>query len=66
MDKDWPAVLWNIQRVRQVWGWLGELIRRERSYLILSEKFYCVVVQAVLLYRSETWVLTAAMMQNLE
>ena len=65
-DEDWPAVLCNIFRARQVWGLFGKLLRREVLDLIISEKFYHVVVQAVLLFGYETWVLTAAMIQNLE
>ena len=34
--------------------------------LILSEKFYRVVVQVVLLFRADTWVLLADMLKNLE
>ena len=29
VDKDWPAVLRNIRRERQVWGRLGKLLRWE-------------------------------------
>ena len=34
--------------------------------MIVSENFYRVVVQAVLLFGAETWVLTAAMLEKLE
>ena len=61
-EDDCPAVLRNIQRVRQVWGRLGKFLRREGADPIISEKFYRVVVQAVLLFGSETWVLSAAML----
>ena len=61
-DDDCPTVLRNIQRVRQVWGRLGKFLRREGADPIISEKFYRVVVQAVLLFGSETWVLSAAML----
>ena len=65
-DKDCPEVLRNIRRERQVWGRLGKFPRREGADPIISEKFYCAVVQEVLLFGSETWVLTAAMLQKLE
>ena len=61
---DWPVVLCNICRVRQVWGCLGKLLRREGADPILSKKFYPVVVQAVLLFGAETWVLLAAMLKK--
>ena len=42
------------------------MLRQEGADPIISEKFYCAVVQAVLLFGSETWVLTAAILQKLE
>ena len=42
------------------------MLRRDGADPIILEKFYRTVVQALLLFGSETWVLTAAMMQNLE
>ena len=65
-DEDWPAFLRNIWRARKVWGKLGKFLRREGGEPIISEKFYRAVVQEVLLFGSETWVLTAAMLQNLK
>ena len=65
-DNDWPALLLNIRRKRQVWGLLGKLLRRDGADPIILEKFYRVVVQAVILFGSETWVLTAALIKNLE
>ena len=65
-DEDWPTVIHDIRRARQFWGRLGKLLRREGADPIISEKFYRTVVQAVLLFGSETWVLTAAMMQNIK
>ena len=65
-DEDWPAVLRNIERVRQVWGRLGKLLRREGADLIVPEKFYQAVVQAVIIFGAGKWVLTATMLQKLE
>ena len=65
-DDDWPAVLRNIRRARQVWGRLGKLPRREGADPIISAKFYRAVVQAVLLFVAETWVLSEAMLNKLE
>ena len=41
-------------------------MRREGADMIISAKFYRSVVQAVLLFRDETWVLLAAMLKKLE
>ena len=57
MDDDFPAVRQNIMRARSVWGRLGTLLRREGADPKVSESFYRAVVQAILLYGSETWVL---------
>ena len=65
-DEDWLNVIRDIQRARQFWGRLGKLLRREGSDPIISENFYRTVVQAVLIFGSKTWVLMAAMMQNIE
>ena len=51
---------------RKVWGRLGKFLRREGADPIISEKFYHTLVQAVILFGYETWVLTAEIMQNLE
>ena len=44
-----------------MWGWLGKLLRREGEDLTVSEKLYHAVVQVVLLFGAETWVITEAM-----
>ena len=41
-------------------------MRREGADQIISEKLYRTVVQAVILFGSETWVLTSAMLKNIE
>ena len=63
---DWPEVLCNIWRARKVLERLGKLLRQERADLRILAKFYRAVVQAVLLLGLETWVLMAAMLQNIE
>ena len=67
-DYEWSVVLCNIRRSRQVWGWLGKLLRRESAGAdpITSETFYWAVVQLVLLFGAETWVLSASMLNNLK
>ena len=47
-------------------GKVREFLRRDGAEPIVSAKFYHTVVQAVLLFGSEPWVLTAAMIQKLE
>ena len=57
-DKDWPAVEQNLQRARENWGQLANILGREGADRRMSGKFYVVVVQAVLLFGSKTGVLT--------
>ena len=57
-DSDLPACVRNIQRARQKWADLSKLLRREGASNQLSARFYMVIVSAVLLYGSETWVIT--------
>ena len=65
-DDDWQSVLRNTRKVSQVWGRLRKLLQREGVEMAVSEKFYCSVVQAVLLFGAETWVIMVPMMQVLE
>ena len=45
---------------------MRKLLRREGAEPIISAKFYRALVQAVLLFGSENWVLMAVMLQKLE
>ena len=65
-DKYWPSIIRNIRRARQVWGKIVKLLRWEGADTIISLKFYRMVVWAVLIFGSETWVLKAVIMQKLE
>ena len=65
-DDDCPAVRQNIMRSRSVWGRLGKLLLREGAEKKLLESFYRAVVQAILLYGSETWVLLESMANRIE
>jgi hypothetical protein len=57
-DSDLPACVRNIQRARQKWTELSKLLRQEAASTVLAARFYLVVVSAILLYGSETWVVT--------
>ena len=59
-------VLRNIWRARQVWVRLGKLLRQEGADPTTSAKFYWAMVQAVIVFGEETWVLSAAMLSKIE
>ena len=53
-------------RARLVWGRLGTLLRIEGAELRVLEIFYRAVVQAIILYGSETWILSATIERKVE
>ena len=60
-DDDWPAVWLSIMRARSVWGRLGTLIIWKGAETKVSVMFYRAVIQLVLLFGADTWLLLAAM-----
>ena len=65
-DDDWLALGRNIMRVRSVWGEMGTIIQQEGSDPRVAEMFYRAVVQAILIYSLEMWVLLVAMGKKIE
>ena len=65
-DDDWPTMRQNIMHTRSVWGRLGTLLLREGEDTKVLEKFYRAVVQAIILYWSETWVLSVSTKNRIE
>ena len=49
-----------------MWGRIRKILWREGSEPDVSEKFYRKVIQAVLLFGAETWVLSAPMAHKIE
>ena len=64
-NDDWMAIYYNLSNARQKWGRIRAILTKETSSRKTMENFYKAVVQAVLLYGSETWTLTSAMMAKL-
>ena len=64
-DDDCPEVLWNFGKARRVWNRMGKLLRREGAEPRVSAIFYRAVVQTVLLFGAETWVLSEEISRNL-
>ena len=55
---NWPAVAGNLGKARKSWGRLERILIREGADKRISGKFFKAVVQQVLLFGAETWVLT--------
>ena len=60
-DDYWPTVTVNLIKDRKSWMRRMSILGREGSDLRISGLFFNAVVQAVLLFRSETWALTPRM-----
>ena len=65
-DDDWPAVNRNLQKARVAWGRLCRILPKEGANPKAMASIYKAVVQAVLLFGSETWVLTLGMEKKLQ
>ena len=65
-DSDWPVLHWNLKKAVASWARLSLALVREGAVPIVTGKFYKAVIQSVLLYGSETWTVTPAMLRTLE
>jgi hypothetical protein len=65
-DRDDIAILTNINKSRSRWGRCGRILSSVHSTPKVMAGFYLAVVQAILLYGSETWVLSPKSRQRLE
>ena len=65
-DHDWPAVAVNLSKARKIWGRLSWILCREGGDARVSGNFFKAVVQAVLMFGAETWLLTPRMEQALD
>ena len=59
-DENWPVVVKNLARSRAVWKSMMRILIREGAQPRVSG-FFIVVVQVVLLFGAETWVVTPCM-----
>ena len=64
-DRDVNAVTSNLRKARQKWGMIGRLLSKKDSNPRTMAIFYKTIVQSVLLYGSESWVLNQTMLNSL-
>ena len=60
-DDNWPAVVWNLAKARAVWRRMTRILSREGAETRVSGFFFKAVIQSVLLFGAETWVVTLRM-----
>jgi hypothetical protein len=65
-DHDGRAVRAQLTKARTTWARLGKVLRGEYASPRICGKFYKSVIQAVLLFGSETWCLTPALQARLD
>jgi hypothetical protein len=65
-DEDWPAVYANLRKARKSWARISRILARDGATPRVSGMFYKAVVQSILLFGSETWVVTKPILQALE
>ena len=65
-NNDWPDMERNLRRVQGKWVRLEEILGREVADKRTVRRSYVAVVQAVLLFGSETWVLTPRLEKSLD
>ena len=57
-DNDWSEVVGNLWKAWKKWGRISRILGRERVDAQISGTFFKSVICAVLIFGSETWVLT--------
>ena len=60
-DYDWPEVVRNLRRARQKWEQMTRVLSREGEDAQTLGQIYLEVVQSIIIYESESWVLTLCM-----
>ena len=55
----------NLEKSKNIWGWLSRILNREGTDSKVLGRFSKAVIQAVLLFGAETWVLTPRMERSL-
>ena len=65
VDDDWPEVVKNLSRARAVWRRMTCILRREGAAPRVSGLFFKAMVQTMLIFGSETWVVTPRMVNAL-
>ena len=60
-DDDWPAVAGNLGKARKIWGRLKRILSSEGADKRVLGNFFNAVVQQVLLFGADMWVVTPRM-----
>ena len=64
-DDDTAAITNQLKKARQQWNAIARILKRKGANAMTMAKFYMAIVQAVLLYGADSWVISARNMQRL-
>ena len=64
-DDKWPTVSGNLQKARNSWERMSRVLRPEGADLKVLGPFFKAVVQALLLFGAEKWVMNPSMERSL-
>jgi hypothetical protein len=64
-DNDLPAVEQNLRKARQKWGRIGRILSKESAKPRVMASFYKAIIQSVLLYGAESWVISQRTLSKL-
>jgi hypothetical protein len=59
------AIRSQLRKARATWARVGQVLCSQNNTLFVAARFYQAIVQAILLYSSETWVLTRTALARL-
>ncbi len=65
-DNDIQAIRAQIRKARSSWACIGQVLRSENVLPFVAARFYQAIIQAILLYGSELWVVSRTAMVRLE
>ena len=65
LEENWTEARKNIRKAHRFWDRLDKLLRREGAEPFVSAHFYWAVLQEVLLFGADTWVMLEAMTKTL-
>ena len=60
-DKYWPVVVGNLKKARKSWARLPRTLGMEGGNTRVSGMFFKAVVQVIIIFWAETWVMTPCM-----
>jgi hypothetical protein len=65
-NDDLQAIRMQLWKACSTWAWVGQVLRSKNAMPFVAAQFYQAIIQAILLYGSETWVISRSALVRLE